>query len=96
MKHSAALKTILIISLAGLLFSGYLSYNELFAGGYLRGHLTLAVAELEAGEDHSSAALHDRVSASLEKAIQAGELSPPDQALVLGMWDTLFQKAQAQ
>ncbi len=33
MKHSAALKTILIISLAGLLFSGYLSYNELFAGG---------------------------------------------------------------
>ena len=55
-----------------------------FAGGYLRGHLTLAVAELEAGEDHSSAALHARVSASLEKAIQAGELSPPDQALVMG------------
>ncbi|AUV00285.1 YfcL family protein [Phytobacter ursingii] len=72
------------------------SDDELFAGGYLRGHLTLAVAELEAGEDHSSAALHDRVSASLEKAIQAGELSPPDQALVMGMWDTLFRKAQAQ
>ena len=59
------------------------SDDELFAGGYLRGHLTLAVAELEAGEDHSSAALHARVSASLEKAIQAGELSPPDQALVM-------------
>ena len=72
------------------------SDDELFAGGYLRGNLTLAVAELEAGEDHSSAALHARVSASLEKAIQAGELSPPDQALVMGMWDTLFQKAQAQ
>ena len=36
------------------------SDDELFAGGYLRGHLTLAVAELEAGEDHSSAALHAR------------------------------------
>lgn len=71
------------------------SDDELFAGGYLRGHLTLAVADLESGDDHSAQALHNRVTVSLEKAIQAGELSPPDQALVLGMWDTLFQKAQA-
>ncbi|WP_437887118.1 YfcL family protein [Phytobacter sp. V91] len=71
------------------------SDDELFAGGYLRGHLTLAVADLEGSDDHSTQALHDRVTASLEKAIQAGELSPPDQVLVLGMWDTLFQKAQA-
>ena len=28
-----------------------------------------------------------------EKAILAGELSPRDQSLVLGMWETLFQKA---
>ena len=28
-----ALKVILIIGIAGLLFSGYLSYQELFAGG---------------------------------------------------------------
>ncbi|MGK9172063.1 YfcL family protein [Yokenella regensburgei] len=71
------------------------SDDELFAGGYLRGHLTLAVAELESGDDHSEQALHEKVSLSLEKAIQAGELSPPDQVLVLGMWDRLFQKAQA-
>lgn len=71
------------------------SDDELFAGGYLRGHLTLAVADLESGDDHSGQALHQRVTESLEKAIQAGELSPPDQVLVLDMWDTLFQKAQA-
>ena len=65
----------------------------LFAGGYLRGHLTLAVAELDAGEDHSAEALYANVTSSLEKAISAGELSPRDQALVKEMWDALFQKA---
>jgi uncharacterized membrane protein len=30
MKKQTALKTILIISIAGILFSGYLSYSELF------------------------------------------------------------------
>jgi uncharacterized membrane protein len=33
MKAKTALKTILIISIAGLLFSGYLSYMEIFRGG---------------------------------------------------------------
>jgi uncharacterized membrane protein len=32
MKKETALKTILWISIAGMLFSGYLSYTELFAG----------------------------------------------------------------
>jgi uncharacterized membrane protein len=32
MNKNIALKTILGISIAGLLFSGYLSYTELFAG----------------------------------------------------------------
>lgn len=72
------------------------SDDELFASGYLRGHLTLAVAELAAGDDHSAEAIHDEVSRSLEKAIQAGELSPRDQSLVLGMWDNLFQQAKAK
>ena len=69
------------------------SDDELFASGYLRGHLTLAVAELEHGEDHSPEAVSAQVTTSLEKAILAGELSPRDQALVMGMWDTLFQQA---
>ena len=70
------------------------SDDELFASGYLRGHLTLAVAVLEAGDDHSTDAVHEEVTRSLEKAIQAGELYPRDQSLVLGMWDNLFQQAK--
>ncbi|MGP3592259.1 YfcL family protein [Vagococcus sp. WN89Y] len=70
------------------------SDDELFAGGYLRGHLTLAVADLESGDDHSHEAVYSKVSASLETAIHAGELSPRDQALVLGMWDNLYQQAK--
>ncbi|HFZ8994307.1 TPA: YfcL family protein [Citrobacter freundii] len=69
------------------------SDDELFASGYLRGHLTLAVAELEGGDDHSAQAVYARVSQSLEKAIGAGELSPRDQALVKEVWLSLFQKA---
>ncbi|MBB1201727.1 YfcL family protein [Enterobacteriaceae bacterium 89] len=72
------------------------SDDELFASGYLRGHLTLAVAELEAGDDHSPQAVYDKVNEGLETAISAGELSPPDQALVAKMWDTLFQKAKGE
>lgn len=70
------------------------SDDELFAGGYLRGHLTLAVADLESGDDHSQEAVYSKVSTSLETAIQAGELSPRDQALVLSMWDNLYQQAR--
>lgn len=32
MKRDAALKMIIVISIAGMLFSGYLSYTEIFAG----------------------------------------------------------------
>jgi hypothetical protein len=34
------------------------SDDELFAGGYLRGHLTLAVAELEGEGEHSAEAVN--------------------------------------
>jgi len=70
------------------------SDDELFASGYLRGHLTLAVAALEQGADHSPQAVYTKVTNSLETPIHAGELSPRDQALVLGMWDNLFQQAK--
>lgn len=69
------------------------SDDELFAGGYLRGHLTLAVAELEGEDEHTAQAVNDKVTQSLTKAINAGELSPPDQILVQGMWDNLYQQA---
>ncbi|MTB68477.1 YfcL family protein [Providencia sp. wls1943] len=66
------------------------SDDELFAGGYLRGHLTLAVAELEEENETSADALYQRVELSIQNAIKAGELTPPDQILVLGMWKTLL------
>lgn len=69
------------------------SDDELFAGGYLRGHLTLAVAEAEEQGDTTVQALYQRVCDSVEQAIKNGELSPPDQILVNGMWDDLFQRA---
>jgi hypothetical protein len=71
------------------------SDDELFAGGYLRGHLTLAVAEIEQAGIHTQEALQVQVQHSLDKAITAGELSPRDQVLVMGMWDKLFQQAQS-
>ena len=69
------------------------SDDELFAGGYLRGHLTISVARLEEGDDHSAGAVYQQVNHSLEKAIAAGELNPRDQALVLEMWDNLYRQA---
>lgn len=69
------------------------SDDDLFASGYLRGRLTLAVAELESGDDSSPQAVYSQVSSSVEKAIHAGELSPRDRALVFRMWDQLWQQA---
>ncbi|HAD39892.1 MAG TPA: hypothetical protein DCF88_07175, partial [Plesiomonas shigelloides] len=60
--------------------------DELFAGGYLRGHLTLAVADAEADGVSSLSELAQRVNASLDAAIAKGELSPPDQVLVRNLW----------
>jgi hypothetical protein len=54
------------------------------------------VAELEGEGEHSAEAVHSKVSHSLEKAIGAGELSPPDQILVQGMWENLYLQAKNQ
>ena len=69
------------------------SEDELFAGGYLRGHLTLAVAEAEAQGEQNAEQLKVRVQQSIEQAIKAGELSPPDQVLVLATWESLYSRA---
>jgi len=44
MKKQTALKTIFWISIAGMLFSGYLSYMELFAGKTACGAATCGAA----------------------------------------------------
>jgi len=69
------------------------SDDELFAGGYLRGHLTLAVAELDAQQVSDPQALKVQVEHSIAEAIKAGELSPPDQRLVNQLWDDLYHQA---
>ncbi|CBJ82102.1 conserved hypothetical protein [Xenorhabdus bovienii str. Jollieti] len=72
------------------------SDDELFAGGYLRGHLTLAVAELEQEGANTIEQLHQRVEESIHRAIRAGELAPPDQVLVLSTWQNLLDSAKDQ
>jgi uncharacterized membrane protein len=48
MKKEAALKIILVISIAGMLFSGYLSYTEIFAGLCAIGGTCSSVASIPA------------------------------------------------
>ncbi|MDP5291239.1 YfcL family protein [Oceanimonas sp. CHS3-5] len=69
--------------------------DQLFAGGYLRGHITLAVAQSEiAGRNHVRD-VKARVKTSLNQAILSGELNDDDQKLVLGYWNQLLEKAEA-
>lgn len=56
--------------------------------------MTLAVAELEEENDTSVEALYQRVEESIQKAIKAGELSPPDQVLVLDTWKQLLDNVR--
>ena len=44
--------------------------DELFAGGYLQGHITLAIAELEQENNTQLSALKSRVEESIQKAIK--------------------------
>lgn len=70
------------------------SDDQLFAGGYIRGHLTQSVAELEREGVNSPDALRERVEQSLQGSVAQKELSPPDQILVLEMWQQLYHQAQ--
>jgi len=68
------------------------SDDELFAGGYLRGHFDLAVGRLELTEQQfERAELAGTVQQSLDLAIAGGELTEQDQHLVLGLWLQLQQ-----
>ncbi|KAF7775044.1 hypothetical protein PCIT_a1138 [Pseudoalteromonas citrea] len=64
------------------------SDDELFAGGYLRGHFDLAVgyAQVE-GEDLSPTELNDNVEKSLVKAYRNGELTDEDKTHVVSIWE---------
>ncbi|TMP40028.1 hypothetical protein CWB96_02880 [Pseudoalteromonas citrea] len=64
--------------------------DELFAGGYLRGHFDLAVgyAQVE-GEDLSPHELNENVEKSLVKAYRNGELTDADKTHVVSIWEQI-------
>jgi hypothetical protein len=68
------------------------SDDQLFAAGYLRGHIDLAVGTLQLQEQPFSVdTLQQQVMQSLQQAIQAGELNENDQTLVIDIWQQLQQ-----
>lgn len=70
----------------------HLSDDELFASGYLRGHVDLAVGQLQLSEQPFSAEdILAAVESSLASAIAQGELNPADELLVRTIW----QRVQA-
>ncbi|KXU81193.1 YfcL family protein [Aeromonas enteropelogenes] len=69
--------------------------DELFAGGYLRGHISLAVARAELEGKTLVRDVKSYVLRSLNDAILQGELSEQDEELVQTMWKRLQQQAEA-
>ncbi|MUJ24215.1 YfcL family protein [Aliivibrio fischeri] len=63
------------------------SDDELFAGGYLRGHISLSVANCEEQGINDLDILKSHINDSLEKA--KSELSPADRIIVAELWDEL-------
>ena len=63
------------------------SDDELFAGGYLRGHISLSAANCEMEGITSTDEMNAAVDASIAAA--QSELSPADQVLVKNMWQQL-------
>ncbi|KXF81346.1 YfcL family protein [Enterovibrio coralii] len=67
------------------------SDDELFASGYLRGHISLAAADCEQEGIDDIESLKIRVDGSLKD--NANELNPADQALVANLWSSLQAQA---
>lgn len=61
--------------------------DELFAGGYLRGHISLAAADCELENESQLLAMKEKVEQSIADA--KSELSPSDYVLVCQMWQKI-------
>ncbi|WP_039860696.1 YfcL family protein [Photobacterium sp. SKA34] len=61
--------------------------DELFAGGYLRGHISLAAADCESENESLLSLMKDKVEQSIADA--KSELSPSDYVLVCQMWQKI-------
>ncbi|MBT0081701.1 YfcL family protein [Vibrio alginolyticus] len=67
------------------------SDDELFAGGYLRGHISLSAASCEEEGICDITELKSRIESSLEDA--RTELSPADRVIVSDLWQELQAQA---
>ncbi|MDF2153781.1 YfcL family protein [Vibrio sp. CAU 1672] len=67
------------------------SDDELFAGGYLRGHISLSAASCEEDGINDVAELKSRIAHSLEAA--RSELTPADRVIVTDLWQELQAQA---
>ena len=67
------------------------SDDELFAGGYLRGHISLSVAACEEEGISDIEQLKMRIQESLDEA--RSELSPADRIIVNDLWMELVNNA---
>lgn len=68
------------------------SDDELFAGGYLRGHISLSAANCELEGTSSIEAMDAKVESSMADA--QSELNPADQLIVKEMWQQLQLQAK--
>ncbi len=66
---------------------GTASDDELFAGGYLRGHISLSAAACEQEGIKDIVLFKEKVDSSLETA--KSELSPADRIIVNELWLSL-------
>ena len=67
------------------------SDDELFAGGYLRGHISLSVASCEEEGIEDLAEVKARIERSLDDA--RSELTPADRTIVNDLWVELQNQA---
>ncbi|EKO3463667.1 YfcL family protein [Vibrio fluvialis] len=67
------------------------SDDELFAGGYLRGHISLSAAACEDDRVQDVEELKNRIEQSLEAA--RSELNPADRVIVSDLWRELAAQA---
>ncbi|HHP5763964.1 TPA: YfcL family protein [Vibrio parahaemolyticus] len=67
------------------------SDDELFAGGYLRGHISLSAASCEEDGINDVEELKSRIANSLEEA--RAELTPADRVIVSNLWQELQSQA---
>ncbi|TOC74129.1 hypothetical protein CGJ79_16725 [Vibrio parahaemolyticus] len=67
------------------------SDDELFAGGYLRGHISLSAASCEEDGINDVEELKFRIANSLEEA--RAELTPADRVIVSDLWQELQSQA---